>query len=159
MSVISSTLTMRVSSAVLIGPVKAFAPAGVSALTARAASVREGGMTSVASAIAAGGISRKTSTSRPLSKSAVFASLISSPAEGYALACLAGAKAVDPDYSTIRAPTLIVAGDEDKTCPKATVEFLQKSIAGAKVVELKDVGHWHQLEDCEALAKELAVFM
>ncbi|GAA5876549.1 hypothetical protein JCM3774_003135 [Rhodotorula dairenensis] len=149
----------RVEKLVLLGPVKQFAPGGVDALTKRAATVREGGMISIADTVATAGVSAKTNSSRTLAKSVVRASLLMSPAEGYAQACLAAAGATDPDYSKISAPTLIFAGDEDKTAPKPTIEFLHGAINGSKVVQLADVGHWHQVEDFDTVAKELKAFL
>ncbi|GAA5960157.1 hypothetical protein JCM8115_002530 [Rhodotorula mucilaginosa] len=149
----------RVEKLVLLGPVKKFAPGGVEALTKRAATVREGGMISVAATVANAGVSAKTNSSRTLAKSIVRASLLTTPAEGYAQACLAAAGATDPDYSKITAPTLIFAGDEDKTAPKPTIDFLSQAINGSKVVQLAEVGHWHQVEDFETVAKELKAFL
>lgn len=149
----------RLSLLVLLGPVKQFAPGGVEALTKRAATVREGGMISIVDTVATAGVSAKTNSSRTLAKSVVRASLLMSPAEGYAQACLAAAAATDPDYSKITTPTLIFAGDEDKTAPKPTIDFLHKAINGSKIVHLAEVGHWHQVEDFETVAKELKAFI
>ncbi|EIW77955.1 alpha beta-hydrolase [Coniophora puteana RWD-64-598 SS2] len=144
---------------VLIGPVKSFAEAGVKALGARAEAVRTGGMSAVADTVAASGISQKSLASRPLAKGMLRASLLATPAFGYALACLALTKALDPDYAAIGVPTLILAGDEDRTCPEATVRFLEGAIGGAKVVTLRNVGHWHIVEDVEGTARELRAFV
>ena len=143
----------------LIGPVKSFAEAGVKALSDRAQTVRAGGMSAVADTVAVAGISQKSLAGRPLAKGMLRASLLSTSAFGYALACLALTKAVDPDYAAIRVPTLILAGAEDKTCPEATVKFLGGAIPGAKVVTLQDVGHWHIVEDVEGTARELNSFV
>lgn len=152
----AETFTML---AVLLGPVKSFAPGGVAALTGRAATVRQGGLAAIAAAVTAGGISALAFKSRPLVKSAVFSSLSTTPAEGYALACLALAAGRDPAYDAISAPTMIIGGDEDKTCPKATVEFLAGAIKGAKVVTLTPVGHWHQVEDIEGVSAAIKSFL
>jgi len=143
----------------LIGPVKSFAEAGVKALGARAEAVRTGGMSAVADTVATAGISQKSLAERPLSKGMLRASLLSTSAFGYALACLALTKAQDPDYASIGVPTLILAGAEDKTCPEPTVKFLSGAIPSAKVVTLQDVGHWHIVEDVEATARELHAFV
>lgn len=116
-------------------------------------------MSVVAPAVTAGGISALALKSHALVKASVFASLIATPAEGYALACLALAAARDPPYDAITAPTLIIAGNEDKTCPMATVDFLASAIKGAKVVTLTDVGHWHQVEDIEGVAEAIMEFI
>lgn len=155
---LDSSISDQVTTTVLLGPVKSFAPGGVAALTARASTVRAGGLSSIASAVTVAGIS-SASLSSPLVKNAVLASLLSTPAEGYARACLAAASASDPDYSKITAPVLIIAGAEDKTCPKATVDFLVEHIKGAKVETLGSVGHWLQLEDAEGVAKALKLVL
>ncbi|KAM0789789.1 hypothetical protein ACM66B_006641 [Microbotryomycetes sp. NB124-2] len=149
----------RADKLILVGPVKAFAPAGVTALTDRAASVRRGGLSAVASTVATAGVSSKTASCRFLAKSVVIASLLATPPEGYAQACLAAASAQDPDYSKIVAPTLIVSGSEDKTAPKATIQFLNNAIKGSQVREIADVGHWIQVEDFETVAEVVKAFL
>ncbi|GAA5838810.1 hypothetical protein JCM11251_006746 [Rhodosporidiobolus azoricus] len=149
----------RVEKLVLIGPVKQFAEGGVNALTGRAGTVRQGGLPAIATTVATAGVSAKTASSRYLVKSAVLASLLATPAEGYAQACLAAAGAKDPDYTKITAPTLIISGSEDKTAPKPTIDFLKDAIKGSKVVEISDVGHWIQTEDHEAVAKAVKSFL
>jgi len=149
----------RVDKLVLLGPVKQFAEGGVKALTARAGTVREGGMAAVADAIASAGISALTASTKPLARSAVLASLLATPSEGYALACLAAARGREPVYSAIASPTLIISADEDKTAPKATIDFLAGAIKGAKVVELKETGHWLPVEQYEQVAKEIVAFL
>ncbi|KAH7914916.1 putative hydrolase [Hygrophoropsis aurantiaca] len=146
----------RVEKLVLIGPVKAFAEAGVKALTARGESVLAGGMAAVADTVATAGVSQKTLASGHLAKHAVRASLLATPPAGYAHACSALTRAKDPEYARITAGTVILAGAEDKTCPEATVRFLAESIRGAEVVSFGDVGHWHLFEDVEGVARVLA---
>lgn len=101
-------------------------------------------MGAIADTVATAGTSKATQSSNPLAYASVRASLISTPANGYGQACLALAAASEPDYSKIAASTLILAGDEDKTCPEATVNFLSKEIKDTEVVKLSNVGHWHQ---------------
>ncbi|BGP30349.1 hypothetical protein JCM10296v2_002103 [Rhodotorula toruloides] len=149
----------RVDKLILLGPVKKMAPGGVDALTKRAETVRSGGMSAIVDAVSTAGCSAKTNSSRPLSKAAVRASLLASQPEGYAQACLALAHADDPDYSAITAPTLIVAGSEDKTSPQSTIDFLSGAIPGAKVTKIEDIGHWHQVEDVDAVAREIRTFV
>jgi 3-oxoadipate enol-lactonase len=47
---------------------------------------------------------------------------------------------------TIRKPTLVVAGEEDQATPVAANKFLADNIPGAKLIAVKDVGHFYQLE-------------
>ena len=48
--------------------------------------------------------------------------------------------------SSIRTPTLVIAGEEDNATPVAANKFLADNIPGAKLRVVKDVGHFHQLE-------------
>jgi 3-oxoadipate enol-lactonase len=48
--------------------------------------------------------------------------------------------------SSIRKPTLIIAGEEDNATNVAANKVLADNIPGAKLVVVKDVGHFHQLE-------------
>lgn len=125
----------------------------------RAATVRKGGMSAVATTILGAGTSAFTQSSRPLSSGAVLASLLSSPPEGYARACEALASALDPAYERVTAPALLLAGEEDKTSPKDTIDFLASELPRAKVHTLKNVGHWHVLEDVDATADALKAFI
>ncbi|EIW80238.1 alpha beta-hydrolase [Coniophora puteana RWD-64-598 SS2] len=151
----------RVEKLVLIGPaiIRSFTDASTKAIEARAENVRMNGMSATADAISTIGMSRKSLAERPLAKETVRASLLSASLSGYALACLAITKARDPDYALIVAPTLILAGAEDKPCPESTVTFLGDTIPGAKAVTLQDVGHWPMIEAVEATAKDLNAFI
>jgi 3-oxoadipate enol-lactonase len=48
--------------------------------------------------------------------------------------------------SSIRKPTIVVAGDEDNATTVAANKVLADNIPGAKLSVVKDVGHFHQLE-------------
>jgi pimeloyl-ACP methyl ester carboxylesterase len=48
--------------------------------------------------------------------------------------------------ASIRKPTLVVAGEEDQATPVEANKFLADNIPGAKLMVVKDVGHFHQLE-------------
>jgi pimeloyl-ACP methyl ester carboxylesterase len=116
-------------------------------------------MPAVAESIARAGTSNETQATRSLAFGAVYSSLLFSPVEGYAQACLALATAVEPAYERISAPTILIAGAEDKTSPTATIDYLHTRISGSNVVTLQNVGHWHLLEDVEASARALVEFL
>ena len=116
-------------------------------------------MSAVANTVATAGTSTTVQSQKPLVKGYVLSSLLATPAEGYAQACIALATAIDPDYSKIEAPTMIVAGEEDKTAPKATIDFLRERIKGSHVVTCQKVGHWIMLEDDQAVAVSLKEFV
>jgi pimeloyl-ACP methyl ester carboxylesterase len=48
--------------------------------------------------------------------------------------------------NNIKAPTLVVAGEEDQATPVAANKLLADHIPGARLITVKDVGHFHQLE-------------
>ena len=48
--------------------------------------------------------------------------------------------------SSIRKPTLILAGEEDQGTPVAANQFLADNIPGAKIRVIKEIGHFYQLE-------------
>jgi pimeloyl-ACP methyl ester carboxylesterase len=144
---------------VLIGPVMAFNENVRKALNDRAALVSEKGMSAIATQVATGGTSQKTSASRPLAKAFVLASLLAASPTGYSQACRALATAEDPSYGKISAPTLIIAASEDKTAPDATTEKLAGLISNAKRVIVGEVGHWLLVEDVEAVKKAFQDFV
>lgn len=61
-------------------------------------------------------------------------SLLNSPVEGYALACLVAAKATDSVFENITVDTLILAGQEDKASSENVVVFLKGHISKVKVI-------------------------
>lgn len=116
-------------------------------------------MPAVADTVATAGTSETTHKTLPMVKGYVLTSLLSTPAEGYAQACIALATAKNPDYTKITVPTLIFAGSEDKTSPKATVDFLLEAIHGAEVSHVQQIGHWGTLEALPKTAELLAQFV
>jgi pimeloyl-ACP methyl ester carboxylesterase len=116
-------------------------------------------MTAVVPAIVQNGLSDQTRHSNGLAQAFVKASLLATNSEAYAQACLALGSAQDPDYSKIQAPVLVVAGDQDKTSPSATVDFLKQAIKDIKVAPLTGVGHWHMVEDVSGSSRALQDFL
>ncbi len=126
----------------------------------RAKQVRDAGMTAIVSPILSAGLSANSQKSNYMAQGLIKTSLLATNPEGYAKACLALASfQSELDYSQVKSPTLIIAGDEDKTCPEATVSFLQTAITGSKVETLKGIGHWHMLEDVEGVAVLVQAFL
>jgi pimeloyl-ACP methyl ester carboxylesterase len=59
--------------------------------------------------------------------------------------------------SSIKTPTLVVAGEEDQATPVAANKYLADNIPGAKLIVVKDAGHFCQLEkplEFSAMLKE-----
>ena len=135
-------------------------PPGIEAMINRATQVREAGMTAVVSPILSAGISAITRKRNYTAQAFIKASLLATNPEAYARACLALASfQAELEYSKIKSPTLIIAGDEDKICPSATVQFLQTAIVGSEVDTFKGVGHWHMLEDVQGVAAAVKAFL
>ena len=61
--------------------------------------------------------------------------------------------------SAIKAPTLVVAGEEDQATPVEANKFLADNIPGAKLVVMKDVGHFCQLEKPQEFSAMLQEFV
>ncbi|KAG8215743.1 putative hydrolase [Butyriboletus roseoflavus] len=149
----------RVAKLILLGPVKQIGESRVKALMARAEAVRKAGMIAVADTVSKAGMSQRSLATSLLARHFVRVSLLNSPVEGYVLACLAVAKATDPQYANIEADTLILAGEEDKVVPREMVVFLKEHIPKVKMTTMKDVGHWHLVEDIEGVAREIKEFV
>lgn len=100
------------------------------------------------------------SRSTPLQHAFIRALLMSQPPAGYVSMCRVIGSATPPDYARIRAPVLIVAGEEDKSAPlKGCEEILRRVGAEEKrMVVLKGVGHWLCIESPEEVVEAVAGF-
>ncbi|KAL4790927.1 Alpha/Beta hydrolase protein [Aspergillus venezuelensis] len=88
----------------------------------------------------------------------VRASVMKSDPEGYARACeaIAGLNHVDPDYSRITAPTLLLAGSGDVISPPERSYGIKGLIGNnAWVTVLEGVGHQLILQDLEGSVRAL----
>lgn len=91
---------------------------------------------------------------------AAKARLLSDNVEGWAQAWYAMA-AVDtlPRLGGVRAPTLCLAGELDKSSPPETVKEMAAAIPGARYAELKGAPHMLFLEQPEATARVVGDFL
>lgn len=64
-----------------------------------------------------------------------------------------------PRVGAIRMPTLVVAGTEDRLTPVKYSRFLTDAIAGARLVEVADAGHFPQLEQPAAVNAAIREFL
>jgi 3-oxoadipate enol-lactonase len=77
--------------------------------------------------------------------------LLATPAEGYAATCDALRDCdLRPILAGIRAPALVVAGEDDPATPPAQAEELAASIPGARLVVIPDTAHLANIEQTEA---------
>ncbi|KXT02695.1 hypothetical protein AC579_3797 [Pseudocercospora musae] len=165
-SLYASRYPDRVRDLILIGPAPCPLPsAGADVSLQRAATVRESGMRDVALTVAKNATSSYTQSSRPLAYSTVQISLLSQDPEGYAKGCtaLAGARDSEPDLYKKAGKSvkqvLIVTGDEDKISSPETAKKVAEETSAVNTVILRNVGHWHALEDLEGLTKAVREFL
>ena len=102
----------------------------------------------------------------PLHRAFIRELILGQTQEGYASMCNVIATAERPNYSAIRAPTLLILGDEDESVPVAKGAETMKLMGGpgegkqAKRWELlKRVGHWHCVEDGQRVGSLIAAFV
>lgn len=65
----------------------------------------------------------------------------------------------EEDLRSIRVPTEIVIGDHDEAISRHHTEYLARTIPGARLVVLPDVGHSAPLEDPEGYAEAVLAFV
>jgi 3-oxoadipate enol-lactonase len=69
------------------------------------------------------------------------------------------ARPVESDPAAIIAPTLVLAGDEDRLIPPAHTLSLAHEIAGARTASIAGLGHVGTLQDPHAVAREVLTFL
>lgn len=143
---------------VLIGPMKAMAPAGQEVMLKRASTVLTSGLSSIVSAVASSATSSHTKTHSPLSLALIRALVLGTSIEGYAAACKALAGAANPDFKAIEAEVLVLGGAEDYLSSPELIGGLLGELKSARKVQLEGVGHWHAVERPAEVAAELDGF-
>lgn len=96
----------------------------------------------------------------PLAQSFIRELLIGQNPKGYAALCQAIANAPSVDYAAIRAPFLLVAGEEDKSATMEGCEHIFSSVSSAtkKLAVLSKIGHWHCVEAPDEVGKAMGGF-
>jgi 3-oxoadipate enol-lactonase len=113
----------------------------------RAETVRAGGVEAIADAVLQLWFSARTHRDNPALVSAYREMMISAEREGYAGCCEALADWDPGDGLTgIRAPTLVLAGSEDRATPPEQAEAIAQRIPGAGVSVLAGAAHLANLE-------------
>lgn len=95
-----------------------------------------------------------------LAKAFIRETLLNQNPQAYIALCLAIANAPDIDYAAIKAPFLLIAGEEDKS---SSIDGCQKMynlvLSSNKRMEvLKHVGHWHCFEAPDQVGKVIVDF-
>lgn len=118
----------------------------------RCSTARNKGLEPVSEAVANGALSAATKKNKSQVVEQVKALVRSTKPLSYIAACDALIEATDPDYSIIKASTLLIGGSEDALAPPAALEGLASKIPNCRVEVLQDVGHWQAVEAPEKVA-------
>lgn len=115
------------------------------------------GMEAMADTVPMGGTGSRAT---PLQQAFIRQLLLSQNPKGYQSMCKVIRDAKVPSYASINCPTLIIAGEEDKSAPLAGCEEINKRIGSErkqfKVVE--KMGHWHCIEAPEIMIEAIGKF-
>ncbi|KAI1997636.1 hypothetical protein LOZ53_000454 [Ophidiomyces ophidiicola] len=147
----------RIAAVVLIGPVNPN-PAAAEAFGKRIKIVQEHGMEAMADSIPQSATGSQCS---PLVHAFIRQLLITNGPEGYISLCHTIAEAPVPNYASINVPTLLLAGEEDKSAPLSGCE---KILAGygskiKKLNVLSGIGHWLVLEAPDQIQSAIESFL
>ncbi|KAE8144319.1 Alpha/Beta hydrolase protein [Aspergillus avenaceus] len=96
-----------------------------------------------------------------LAKSFIRELVISQNPKGYAALCKAIANAPKIDYSAIKVPFLLIAGEEDKSASLEGCQYIfgRVSSENKKMEVLANVGHWHCVEAPDEVGKTISEFI
>ncbi|EME40130.1 hypothetical protein DOTSEDRAFT_74834 [Dothistroma septosporum NZE10] len=146
----------RVAGVVGIGPVN---PASVNpaVFRGRIDAVNKNGMEPLANSVPQAATNAR---STPLQKAFIRELIMNQDPKAYASHCEVIVNMKDPGFELIKAPSLILAGDEDKSAPMEGCQYIQSHLGSQQkeLKVLKGVGHWHCIEAPEQVAKEIAAF-
>jgi len=136
---------------ILLGPIKTPPAAAASGPRDRATTVRASGMAKVADTIVTNAFSAHSLKNKTEIVAFAREMLTRQDPYGYALACDALANGPDPEWTSVKAKTVIVGGEEDKVAKPevcdAVAGLLTKVEGKVEVLRWKDVGHWYMLEN------------
>ncbi|KAL4921040.1 Alpha/Beta hydrolase protein [Aspergillus aurantiobrunneus] len=147
----------RVKGIVAVGPTHP-SETLTSVMQKRSETAAEGGMESLANGIP---YQATGSAATPLARSFIRELVLGQNPKGYAALCQAIANAPSIDYSTIKVPFLLIAGEEDKSASIEGCQYIfdRVSSANKKMEVLKQVGHWHCIEAPDTVGKAIAEFV
>ena len=128
-------------------------------LQGRAATARSGGMADIGDALVANAISAHTRETSPAAAAFVRESVMRQDPEGYARTCEALSKAMAVDARAIKAPTLLVTGDDDTVNPVSVAQALADKISGSTLSTMDRCGHWATIEKPQEATRKLADFL
>ncbi|MGR4870216.1 alpha/beta fold hydrolase [Variovorax sp. LARHSF232] len=161
---IAASQPKMVASVALFGPLIAPPDAARTAMRQRAEKARSGaaGMQEITQALIGTAISADTRERLPVAVAFVRESLMRQNGEAYARSCEALAGAQPAAVESIKAPVLLVTGDEDGVAPPQSVRAMADRLHNApakRVVVLPRCGHWTPVERPEECRRELRDFL
>jgi 3-oxoadipate enol-lactonase len=113
---------------------------------ARIKAVREGGMASIADTVIAGWLTEPFRQRHPEAAQRMKAMLLGTPVEGYLACCEALSRLDQRDLlKTVKAPTLVIAGSQDKATSVEAAELICSLLPGAAMTVL-DAAHISNVE-------------
>jgi 3-oxoadipate enol-lactonase len=126
----------------------------------RAATVRRAGLEPIADAVVERWFTPRFAHERPETVGAMRERLIAVPPEGYAGCC----EAIDgmdlrSALGAIRAPTLVIAGDEDPATPPEHGRAIAEAIPGAEFTVVPEAAHLAPVEHPEDLTALILNFL
>jgi 3-oxoadipate enol-lactonase len=122
----------------------------------RARVVRDEGMEAIADAVVARWFTSELAERDPETIARFRAMLTASPPEGYARGCEAlAAWDARQRIAEIAAPTLVVAGADDRAVPLERAELVASRIPGARLRVLEQAAHLPNVEQAEAFTGAL----
>lgn len=101
------------------------------------------------------------SRSTPLQKAFIRELLLGQDPKGYAALCRAIATAQPAEYAAVRAPFLLIAGEEDKSASMEGCRYIFEQVSSQKksFEVLEGVGHWHCIEAGDEVGGLIARFV
>lgn len=146
----------RIAAAILIGPVYP-SPQVIPIFETRIAAIEKQGMEAVANTVPLSATGQKAS---PIARSFIRELLLGQDAAGYISLCRVIIDAKPPQYSAVKVPVLILAGDEDKSAPLEGCRkmFEELGTTEKKLEVMEGIGHWHCLEDFEGVGERILGF-
>ena len=126
----------------LFGPLLEPPVAARQALKERGQQARAGHMAAIADSISTGSVSK----GKAVASAFVRESILRQDPNGYANHCDALSTASAAEHSSIKVPTLLIAGETDPVAPVSMVRQLEKNISTAHLEIVPEVGHWMMVE-------------
>ena len=122
----------------------------------RAETVRRQGMAAVADAVIGRWFTPDFATTHPQTVASIRATLLATPAEGYAGACEAlAAMDLRGDLRSIKARTLVISGAQDQSTPTQQSREIAKAIPGAELVVVPQAAHLANVEQADRVSEEM----